>query len=97
MIGFGGWILFSGSGGPRPRVSNLWAQGGFFPNGVGGLVMAMAFIMFSFGGLELVGITAAEADNPEKSIPKATNQVIYRILIFTSAPSPYCSPIPGAR
>ena len=44
--------------------------------------MAMAFIMFSFGGLELVGITAAEADNPEKSIPKATNQVIYRILIF---------------
>jgi aromatic amino acid transport protein AroP len=32
--------------------------------------MAMAFIMFSFGGLELVGITAAEADNPEKSIPK---------------------------
>ena len=44
--------------------------------------MAMAVIMFSFGGLELVGITAAEADDPEKSIPKATNQVIYRILIF---------------
>ncbi|SQI45937.1 General aromatic amino acid permease [Serratia plymuthica] len=38
--------------------------------------------MFSFGGLELVGITAAEADNPEKSIPQATNQVIYRILLF---------------
>lgn len=82
MIGFGGWMLFSGSGGPEATVSNLWAQGGFFPNGVGGLVMAMAFIMFSFGGLELVGITAAEADDPEKSIPKATNQVIYRILIF---------------
>jgi len=44
--------------------------------------MAMAVIMFSFGGLELVGITAAEADNPEKSIPRATNQVIYRILLF---------------
>ncbi|MFX6035995.1 aromatic amino acid transporter AroP, partial [Acinetobacter baumannii] len=54
----------------------------FFPNGVSGLVMAMAVIMFSFGGLELVGITAAEADSPEKTIPKATNQVIYRILIF---------------
>ncbi|WP_255987806.1 amino acid permease [Chitinolyticbacter albus] len=82
MIGFGGWMLFSGSGGPEATVSNLWAQGGFFPNGVHGLVMAMAIIMFSFGGLELVGITAAEADDPEKSIPKATNQVIYRILIF---------------
>lgn len=44
--------------------------------------MVMAIIMFSFGGLELVGITAAEADNPEVSIPKATNQVLWRILIF---------------
>jgi aromatic amino acid transport protein AroP len=74
--------LASGHGGPEASVTNLWAQGGFFPNGIKGLVMAMAVIMFSFGGLELVGITAAEADNPEKSIPKATNQVIYRILIF---------------
>ncbi|MFI8417917.1 amino acid permease [Serratia sp. NPDC078593] len=82
MILFGGYLLFSGMGGPEATVTNLWAQGGFLPNGVMGLVMAMAVIMFSFGGLELVGITAAEADNPEKSIPKATNQVIYRILIF---------------
>ncbi|MBW7983026.1 amino acid permease [Enterobacillus tribolii] len=82
MIVFGAWLLASGSGGPESTVTNLWAQGGFFPNGISGLVMAMAVIMFSFGGLELVGITAAEAENPEKSIPKATNQVIYRILIF---------------
>ncbi|MFB2866051.1 amino acid permease [Aeromonas sp. MdU4] len=82
MIGFGGYLLLSGAGGPEASVTNLWAQGGFFPNGISGLVMAMAVIMFSFGGLELVGITAAEADNPEKSIPKATNQVIYRILLF---------------
>ncbi|WP_409308144.1 amino acid permease [Pectobacterium sp. B1J-3] len=82
MIVFGGWLLLSGTGGPEATVTNLWAQGGFFPNGVSGLVMAMAVIMFSFGGLELVGITAAEADEPEKSIPRATNQVIYRILIF---------------
>lgn len=82
MIVFGAYLLFSGMGGPEATITNLWAQGGFFPNGIMGLVMAMAVIMFSFGGLELVGITAAEADNPEKSIPKATNQVIYRILIF---------------
>ncbi|WP_038902071.1 amino acid permease [Dickeya dadantii] len=82
MIAFGGWLLLSGHGGPEATVTNLWAQGGFFPNGVVGLVMAMAVIMFSFGGLELVGITAAEANKPEESIPRATNQVIYRILIF---------------
>ncbi len=82
MIGFGGYLLFSGNGGPDASVANLWQHGGFFPNGVTGLMMAMAVIMFSFGGLELVGITAAEADNPRYSIPRATNQVIYRILLF---------------
>ncbi|VFR42686.1 Aromatic amino acid transport protein AroP [plant metagenome] len=82
MIGFGAWLLASGTGGPQASMANLWQHGGFFPNGVSGLVMAMAIIMFSFGGLELIGITAAEADQPEKSIPRATNQVIVRILVF---------------
>jgi aromatic amino acid transport protein AroP len=82
MIAFGGYLLASGHAGPEASIANLWQRGGFFPNGVSGLVMAMAVIMFSFGGLELVGITAAEADDPSRSIPRATNQVIYRILIF---------------
>ena len=82
MIGFGAYLLASGNGGPQASVTNLWQLGGFFPHGLGGLVMAMAIIMFSFGGLELVGITAAEADSPEESIPRATNQVVYRILLF---------------
>lgn len=58
------------------------AYGGFFPQGVAGLMLAIPAIVFSFGGLELVGITAAEADDPVKLIPRAVNQVIYRILIF---------------
>lgn len=82
MIVFGGYLLLSGHAGPEATVANLWQHGGFFPHGVSGLVMSMAAIMFSFGGLELVGITAAEADDPQHSIPRATNQVIYRILIF---------------
>jgi aromatic amino acid transport protein AroP len=82
MILFGSYLLATGQGGPQASVTNLWALGGFFPHGVGGLVMAMSVIMFSFGGLELIGITAAEADDPGKTIPKATNQVLHRILIF---------------
>ncbi len=82
MIGLGAYLLTSGSGGPEATVANLWSHGGFFPNGVSGLVMALAFIMFSFGGLEMLGFTAAEADKPKTVIPKAINQVIYRILIF---------------
>jgi len=82
MIGLGSWLLVSGHGGPQASVANLWQHGGFFPNGVHGLVMALALIMFSFGGLEMLGFTAAEADRPREVIPKAINQVIWRILIF---------------
>ena len=82
MIALGLYLLVSGAGGEQASVTNLWAHGGFFPNGIGGLVVVMAVIMFSFGGLELVGITAAEAENPRKSIPRAINQVVYRILLF---------------
>ena len=38
--------------------------------------------MFSFGGIELIGITAGEAEDPDRTIPRAINQVIWRILIF---------------
>ena len=91
MIVFGVYLLLSNSGGDGVSVTNLWNDGGFLPKGFfasdvaggyTGLFAALAFIMFSFGGLELIGITAAEAENPEKTIPQATNQVIYRILIF---------------
>ncbi|MEG1377903.1 MAG: amino acid permease, partial [Myroides sp.] len=90
MIVFGTYLLISGTGGEQASISNLTNNGGFFPkgwfekteSGYQGLLSVMAIIMFSFGGLELIGITAAEAENPEKNIPKATNQVIYRILIF---------------
>ena len=82
MIGFGSWLLASGHAGETASISNLWALGGFFPNGLTGLVMAMAIIMFSFGGIELVGIAAAETQNPTKTIPKAVNQIVYRVLLF---------------
>lgn len=67
---------------PNPSFANLINDGGIFPLGVSGLIAAFAVVMFSFGGTELIGIAAGEAENPKKSIPKAINQVIYRILIF---------------
>ncbi|MBR0061685.1 MAG: amino acid permease, partial [Selenomonadaceae bacterium] len=68
---------------PFPQnFANLWIHGGFFPNGFEGMLMSLAPVLFSFGGIELIGITAGEAENPDKTIPRAINQVIYRILIF---------------
>lgn len=82
MIIFGTYLIFT-NGKPFPEnFSNLWIHGGFFPNGIWGMMLSMVPVLFSFGGIELIGITAGEAENPDKTLPRAINQVIYRILIF---------------
>ncbi len=82
MIVLGAYLIFSGPQGFPDNLSNLWNQGGFFPNGAWGVALSVVVVMFSFGGIELIGITAGEADDPDHTIPKAINQVIWRILIF---------------
>lgn len=84
MILFGLLIIFFGLGnnGQSIGLSNLWTHGGYLPNGLWGLLLSLVIVMFSFGGVELIGITAGEADRPQESIPKAINQVIWRILLF---------------
>ena len=78
--------------GVRASFANWFAlDGGFLPNGVmqrnadgtwTGLLMALVVVMFSFGGTELIGVTAGETEDPRTTIPKATNGVIWRILVF---------------
>ncbi len=82
MILFGLYLIFTDMGPFPQNFSNLWAYGGYLPNGWWGLALSLVVVMFSFGGIELIGITAGEADEPQKSIPKAINQVIWRILLF---------------
>ena len=82
MIIFGIFLLFTADANSTASFSNLCTHGGFFPNGFEGLFFMLAFLMFAFGGIELIGMAAAEADNPKKTIPKAINQVVFRILIF---------------
>ena len=82
MILFGLFLLFTADVNSTASFSNLWSHGGFFPNGFDGLFYMLAFIMFAFGGIELIGMAAAEANDPKKTIPKAINQVVVRILVF---------------
>ena len=82
MIVLGLWLIFRGAEPFPANFSNLWAHGGFLPNGLWGMMLSLTVVMFSFGGIELIGITAGEAADPERSIPRAVNQVIGRILIF---------------
>ncbi|MGN2249594.1 amino acid permease [Frateuria sp. GZRe14] len=80
--GFGIIWLGWGNGGQPVGISNLWTHGGWFPNGFTGMVLALPVLVFSFGGIETIGMAAAEAAHPERTIPRAVNSVIWRILIF---------------
>ncbi|WP_238916399.1 amino acid permease [Clostridium sp. YIM B02555] len=62
--------------------SNLWSHGGWFPNGISGFILSFQMVVFAFAGIELVGLTAGETENPESVIPKAINNIPIRIIIF---------------
>jgi D-serine/D-alanine/glycine transporter len=66
----------------KVAVSNLWAHGGMFPNGAFGFLMAFQMVIFAFVGVELIGVTAAETENPEKNLPSAINKIPLRVLLF---------------
>ncbi|WP_314324112.1 amino acid permease [Paenarthrobacter ilicis] len=86
IVGGAAIVIFgfqTGDGGAvAPGLGNLVNHGGFFPNGFEGLLAAFAVVMFAFGGIETIGITAGEARDPKKVIPQAVNTVPVRVLLF---------------
>jgi AAT family amino acid transporter len=84
MILSGIFLLATGTGLAiaHASVSNIWSDGGFFPTGLDGFLAALPVAFFAFGGSELVGLAAGDAEDPDKSLPRAINGVILRILIF---------------
>ncbi|MEG1234268.1 MAG: amino acid permease [Acinetobacter sp.] len=75
---FGVWPLAKDVSG----VGNLFSNGGFMPHGMGGVLSAILISAFSFFGIEILSIAAAESKNPEEKIKRATNLVLYRIILF---------------
>jgi AAT family amino acid transporter len=70
--------------GPLPAVgfSNLTAHGGFLATGWRGVWMAMAFVIFSYIGTEVVAVTSGEAKNPETAVPRAMHSMVARLILF---------------
>ncbi|AYM03481.1 amino acid permease [Levilactobacillus yiduensis] len=62
-------------------VANL-ATGGFFAHGAKGFFLSFQMVLFSFVGIEMVGMTASETANPKKVLPKAINEIPMRIILF---------------
>jgi len=84
LIVIGIFMIFKGfstSSGPA-SFTNLWSHGGWFPNGINGFILSFQMVVFAFVGIELVGLTAGETENPLKVIPQAINNIPIRIIIF---------------
>jgi amino acid transporter, AAT family len=84
MIALGGAVIFFGFTNEWQPLgfSNLWLHGGFFPNGFTGMLLSLQMVLFAYVGIEMIGLSAGEAENPQKTIPMAIDSLAWRILIF---------------
>ncbi|AIF50616.1 amino acid permease [Pelosinus sp. UFO1] len=82
VIGTGMIFFGLGNGGQPIGFENLYSHGGFFAGGLEGFLFALCLVTASYQGVELVGITAGEAEDPKNTLRKAIQNIIWRILIF---------------
>lgn len=82
VAGFGLIFFGIGNGGEAIGLSNLWEHGGLFTGGWKGFFFALSLVVAAYQGVELIGITAGEAKDPQNTITKAIQSTIWRILIF---------------
>lgn len=82
VIGLAIIVFKTGDLGKTAAFSNLWTQGGFFPFGALGVILPMQMVMFSYEGLELIGVSAGETENPEVVLPHAINSVVAWMLVL---------------
>ena len=85
LVGTGLYMVTTGFTAPTGRqasLANLWNDGGMFPHGAMGFFAGFQIAVFAFVGIELVGTTAAEAKDPERTLPRAINSIPVRIIVF---------------
>ncbi|KAI5200124.1 amino acid permease [Aureobasidium subglaciale] len=77
-------IILDVGGGPNGEYigGKNWRNPGAFNHGFKGLCSVFVTAAFAFAGTELVGLAAAETENPRKSLPTAVKQVFWRIFLF---------------
>ena len=68
--------------GHEPIWTNVFGHGGFAPKHMGGIAVGLLAVITSFGGIEIITIAAAEADDAQAAMSSAIRSVITRILVF---------------
>lgn len=71
-----------GIGAPATGFVNYTVDGGPFPHGISGIWMAVIIAVFSFSGIEMIAVSAGEAADPKRSVPRALQSMMLRLLVF---------------
>ena len=82
VVGLGVIFFGFGNGGHSIGFGNLTEHGGFFAGGWKGFLTALCIVVASYQGVELIGITAGEAKNPQVTLRSAVGKVLWRIPDF---------------
>jgi L-asparagine transporter-like permease len=77
-----GALLLLGIGFPKIGLHHFTAHGGFAPNGWRGIALGVVMAIFSFLGLEIVGVTAGEAADPKTAVPRALRKTLGYLALF---------------
>ncbi|CAF9927360.1 MAG: hypothetical protein HETSPECPRED_006565 [Heterodermia speciosa] len=75
-------VISSGGIGGQKIGFKYWHDPGAFADGINGVAKTFVIAGTLYAGTEMVGITAGEAGNPRRAVPRAIRQVFWRILIF---------------
>lgn len=62
--------------------ANLTQHGGFLPAGWKGVWLSLTITITSYMGVEVVAVTAGEAERPEVTIPRAMRNIVWRLILF---------------
>lgn len=62
--------------------TNLTEHGGFFPKGWKGVWLSLTITITSYMGVEVIAVTAGEAERPEVTIPRAMRNIVWRLILF---------------
>ena len=76
------FLIFGSSSFGHSAWSNLSQHGGFLPNGWKGVWLSLTITLTSYMGVEIIAVTAGEAERPEVTIPHAMRNIVWRLILF---------------
>jgi L-asparagine transporter-like permease len=82
FIAVGIFLLFSHGSRGSGAWANLTQHGGFLPAGWKGVWLSLTITITSYMGVEVIAVTAGEAERPEVTIPSAMRNIVWRLILF---------------